>query len=149
MQLRELGAASWISARSGSAYDEMLLSACRTIGGFEPDVRHRADNTGVIVQLTAAGAVAIVSSLGWPDARTGTVLRPLAGVRIEREIFTAAHPASSERPTIAALREALRGAWEEFAPAPMAHAADRRIGRATPSSRPGRNPPGSDYGRPL
>ena len=63
----------------------MLLSACRTIGGFEPDVRHRADNTGVIVQLTAAGAVAIVSSLGWPDARTGTVLRPLAGVRIERD----------------------------------------------------------------
>ena len=90
----------------------MLLRTCRQIAGFDPDIRHRSDDIGVIVGLVAAGAVAITSSLVWPQRESGTVQRPLLGVRLEREIFAAARPASARRPTVEALRDALRESWD-------------------------------------
>lgn len=98
--IEQLRGADWISARAGSAYEDMLLSTCRTIGGFEPNIRHRSDNQGVMVGLIGTGAVAIVSSLGWPDASSGTVLRPVSRGRLEREIFSAAR-----RPSAPAARD--------------------------------------------
>jgi DNA-binding transcriptional LysR family regulator len=59
--LERLAAACWVSARPGSAYDEVLVSACRALGGCDPDIRHRTDNARVAVGLVSAGAVAIVS----------------------------------------------------------------------------------------
>jgi DNA-binding transcriptional LysR family regulator len=112
--LKQLAGARWVSARTGSAHDEMFLSACRTVGGFEPDIRHRLDNTGVIVGLVAAGAVAIVPSLGWPAADSGTVLRPASEARLEREIYSAARLSSAQRPAIEQVRQALRDAWDDL-----------------------------------
>jgi DNA-binding transcriptional LysR family regulator len=112
VRLAELRAESWVSARVGSAYEDMLLSTCRTIGGFEPNIRHRTDNQSVIIGLIGTGAVAIASSLGWPRARSGTVLRPVFRGRLEREIFSAARRSSAQRPAIEELRRALLEAWE-------------------------------------
>jgi DNA-binding transcriptional LysR family regulator len=119
--LAELAQARWVSARIGTDYDEMLVDACRAMGSFEPDIRHRAENASVIMGLVAAGAVAIVPSLGWRNV-SGAVVRPLAGARLEREVFSCARICSARRPTIQALRAALREAWEQLPPLRTARA---------------------------
>jgi DNA-binding transcriptional LysR family regulator len=115
--LRLLADAHWVSARAGSAFDDMFCAVCRTIGGLEPDIRHRWDSVGVIVGLVVVGAVAIVPTLGWPEGHPGAVIRPVVGHRLEREIFSATRATSAQRPSIGAVREALREAWESQRPA--------------------------------
>jgi DNA-binding transcriptional LysR family regulator len=111
VSLAQLADSRWVGAPSGSAYDDWLLRTCRK-AGFEPDIRHRSDTNAVVVGLVAAGAVAITSAIVWPEARSGTVQRPISGVNLEREFFSAARSSSAQRPAIVALREALADAWD-------------------------------------
>ena len=91
--LAALAGEVWATPRSGTAFDDSMVRACRALGGFEPDRRHRSNDLAVLEQLVAAGeAVALMPSLGRPGRVPGVVVRRIAEAPLERSIFLAAAP---------------------------------------------------------
>ena len=78
---------AWATARAGTAYADMFDRLCRSVGGFEPDVRYRVNDMRLLLALVAAGrAAAIVPALGRPE---GVAVRPIAEGRFSRALFVA------------------------------------------------------------
>jgi DNA-binding transcriptional LysR family regulator len=99
----------WAAPRSGTAFDDSLVRACRALGGFEPDRRHRSNDLVVLEQLVAAGeAVALLPSLGRPGRIPGVAVRRPAEAPLDRSIFLAARRGSTGRPALKAVSRALR-----------------------------------------
>jgi DNA-binding transcriptional LysR family regulator len=97
----------------------MLVRACRVIGGFEPDVRHRANDVQILIQMAAEGhAVAMVPMLGRPEADPRIEVRPIIGTELERLIFAAVRRGGVQRPSVAAVLDALRAQAKRLGLAP-------------------------------
>jgi DNA-binding transcriptional LysR family regulator len=104
-----LAEASWTTPRSGTAFDESMVRACRVYGGFEPERLHRSNDLAVLEQLVAAGeAVALLPSLGRPGRIPGVAVRRPAEAPLDRAIFLAVRRASAGRASLAAVAEAVR-----------------------------------------
>ncbi len=108
VRMRELADAPWATTRDGTLFGDVVLRTCRA-AGFEPDIRHRANDVQVLLQLAAEGhAIALVPMLGEPEAEPRVDVRPVAGAEIERLIFAAVRRGGSRRPSVAAAIDALR-----------------------------------------
>ena len=108
VSLRSLHDAAWATARAGTAYADMCERICRSIGGFEPDVRHRVNDMQLLLELVARGsAVALVPELGRPARDARVAVRRIAEARFERALFVAVRAADRARPTTAAVVAAL------------------------------------------
>ena len=106
--LAALAGEAWATPRSGTAFDESIVRACRALGGFEPDRRHRSNDLAVLEQLVAAGeAVALFPSLGRPGRVPGVAVRHVAEAPLDRSIFLAVRRGSAGRATLAAVADAL------------------------------------------
>jgi DNA-binding transcriptional LysR family regulator len=106
--LRRLAADPWCSTLVGTLFDELIVRACRA-AGFEPDVRHRANDVAVLLDLAADGhGVALIPALGQPDAHPRIAVRPVAGRGIERRLYAAVRRGGGQRPPVAATLTALR-----------------------------------------
>ena len=104
----DLAGEHWAGGEIGTAWNDMLVRACRSIGGYEPDVRHHVDDVTLILGLVAArGAVALVPRMGWHGEIDGVVWRPPAEGPLDRRIFTAVRRGTGEAPAQRAVREAL------------------------------------------
>jgi DNA-binding transcriptional LysR family regulator len=104
----DLAGDEWAGGELGTAWHDMLVRACRSIGGFEPDVRHFVDDVQLIIGLVAVtGAVALVPLMGWSGEMAGVVVRPAAEPDLDRRIFTAVRRGTGDRPAQRAVREAL------------------------------------------
>ena len=80
----------WAGGEAGTAWNDMIERACRSLGGYEPDVRHNVDDVRLILSLVAGrGAVGLVPALGLHNEIEGFVWRPPAEGPLERRIFTA------------------------------------------------------------
>jgi DNA-binding transcriptional LysR family regulator len=107
--LAALAGEVWATPRSGTAFDDSMVRACRALGGFEPDRRHRSNDLAVLEQLVAAGAaVALLPSLGRPGRVPGVAVRRAAEARLERSVFLALRRGSAGRAALAAVADALR-----------------------------------------
>ncbi len=101
----------WAAGHPGTGYVEMLVRACRALGGFEPDVRHRANDAAVLLAAVARGlAVTMLPDLVGADRHPGVVVRPLEEGDVERTIFLAARSTDRARPSVQAVRAAVRDA---------------------------------------
>ena len=99
----------WAASRSGTAFSDALVRACRALGGFEPELRHRSNDLFVLEQLVAAGeAVSLLPSLGRPGRIPGVAVRHCAEAPLDRRIFLAARRGSTGRPALQAVSRALR-----------------------------------------
>jgi DNA-binding transcriptional LysR family regulator len=104
--LAGLAGGVWATARAGTAYADMFARLCRSVGGFEPDVRYRVNDMQLLVALVAAGrAAAIVPALGRPERG---LVRPLAEGRFARALFVAPRASDRVRPSTAAVVAAIR-----------------------------------------
>jgi DNA-binding transcriptional LysR family regulator len=84
----------------------MFARLCRSIGGFEPDVRYRVNDLRLLLELVASGrATAIVPALGNPQ---GVTIRPIAEVRFSRALFVATRASDRERPSTSAVVAAVK-----------------------------------------
>jgi DNA-binding transcriptional LysR family regulator len=84
------------------------VRACRSLGGFEPEVRHRSNDLLIILALVAAGqAVTLLPDLVGAARDPAVAVRDIAEGRLERTVFTAIRRSSTRRPALSALREAL------------------------------------------
>jgi DNA-binding transcriptional LysR family regulator len=108
VRLRDLAGESWSTTRGGTLFGAVLLRACRS-AGFEPDVRHRANDIQILLQLAAEGhGVALVPSLGQPEEEPRVVVREVTGERLDRLIFAAVRRGGAQRPSVAVVLDALR-----------------------------------------
>jgi DNA-binding transcriptional LysR family regulator len=104
-----LAGEAWATPRSGTAFEESMVRACRVYGGFEPERNHRSNDLAVLEQLVAAGeAIALLPSLGRPGRVPGVAVRRAAEAPLERGIFLAVRRASAGRASLGAVAEAVR-----------------------------------------
>lgn len=104
--LKALAAERWAAPHPGTMFTGMVEHACRSLGGFEPDIRHRSNDLRVLLALVDSGdAVAFVPALGSPVDRR---LHELAERRLRRTVFAAHRKAAAGRPSLEALRQVLR-----------------------------------------
>jgi DNA-binding transcriptional LysR family regulator len=104
----DLGGEQWAGGELGTAWNDMIWRACRSIGGYEPHIRHHVDDVRLILRLVASrGAVGLVPALGSHEEIKGVILRPPAERPLWRQIFTAVRRGTGDRPALRAVREAL------------------------------------------
>jgi DNA-binding transcriptional LysR family regulator len=109
--LAELAGEAWTTGHPDAGWDEITNRTCRELGGFDPDIRHRTNDSVTSLALVAEGqAVALLPRLVRPEANPGVTVRPIAEGSIHRTIFAASRAADSERPSVRALRAAVRAA---------------------------------------
>ena len=107
--LAQLAGERWAFARAGTAFDDLLARACRALGGFEPEIRHRSNDINVLERLVAAGeAVTLLPALGQPGGVPGVAVRRVAEQPLDRTIFIAVRRGSGGRPALRAVAQALR-----------------------------------------
>jgi DNA-binding transcriptional LysR family regulator len=109
VSLAALSEEVWASPRTGTAFDDAFVRACRALGGFEPDTRHRSNDIAVLEQLVAAGeAISLLPSLKTPGRVPGVAVRRVAGSPLDRRIFLAARRGSTGRAALKVVSGALR-----------------------------------------
>jgi DNA-binding transcriptional LysR family regulator len=109
--LAELAAEAWTTGHQAMGWEEMTQRTCRELGGFDPDIRHRANDATISLALVARGlAVTLLPALPLPARHPGVALRPIAGGRVDRAIFAATRAADAARPSTTALLAAVRDA---------------------------------------
>src|SRR4051812_2966797 len=110
VRLDRLAGAAWVSGPAGLGWDEMTVRTCRSLGGFEPDVRHRLNDAGIALAAVAAGlAVTLLPELVLRAPGPGLAVRPIAGGEVARGLFAATRATDAARPSTHALLDAVRG----------------------------------------
>jgi DNA-binding transcriptional LysR family regulator len=101
----------WATGHAGMAWEEMTQRTCRALGGFEPDIRHRANDATIGLALVAAGhAVTLLPELPLSDAPPGVAVRPIAEAPVSRAILAVTRAADAARPSTQAALAAVRDA---------------------------------------
>jgi DNA-binding transcriptional LysR family regulator len=89
----------------------MTNGTCRELAGFDPDIRHRTNDSVTTLALVAHGqAVTLLPELVAPGAHPGVAVRAIAEGSVHRTVFTATRTADAERPSVRALLAAIRTA---------------------------------------
>ncbi|GAA3388522.1 LysR family transcriptional regulator [Cryptosporangium minutisporangium] len=86
--LSELRDDVWVASGRGTGHHEMVVGSCRSIGGYEPDVRHRSNDADVQLELVrTTGAVALLPALTLPTVGDpAVVIHDIAEVRLRRRL---------------------------------------------------------------
>jgi DNA-binding transcriptional LysR family regulator len=109
--LRELADEVWTTGHRGTAWEEMTEQTCRQLGGFDPTIRHRTNDSVLSLGLVAQGlAVTLLPELVAPGAHPGVVVRTIAEGAVYRTIYAATRTADAQRPSVQALLAAVRTA---------------------------------------
>jgi DNA-binding transcriptional LysR family regulator len=111
--LAELAGEAWTTGHRETAWEQMVRRSCRELGAFDPDIRHRTNDSVTSLALVAGGqAVTLLPDLVDPDPAThpGIAVRAIAGAAVHRTIFAATRAADAKRPSVQALLAAVRAA---------------------------------------
>jgi DNA-binding transcriptional LysR family regulator len=109
--LTALAGEAWTCGHPGTAWEDITNRTCRGLGGFDPDIRHRTNDSVLSLALVADGqAVTLLPQLVEPGAPAGVAVRAIAEGNVHRTIFAATRAADAERPSVQALLAAVRAA---------------------------------------
>jgi DNA-binding transcriptional LysR family regulator len=109
--LAALAGEVWTAGHAELGWEEMIQRTCRELGGFDPDIRHRANDATISLALVRRGlAVTMLPELPLEGRRRGVALRAIAEGPIDRAIFAATRAADASRPSTKALLGAVRDA---------------------------------------
>jgi DNA-binding transcriptional LysR family regulator len=109
--LAELADETWTTGHPESGWEEIVIRTCRELGGFDPDIRHRTNDSVTSLALVAGErAVTLLPELVGLDAYAGVVARDMTEGSLHRTIFMATRAADAERPSVQALQAAIRDA---------------------------------------
>jgi DNA-binding transcriptional LysR family regulator len=113
--LAELRGEPWASGHPAMGWEEMTQRICRELGGFEPDIRFRANDATVSLALVSRGlAVAMLPDLPLRERPGGFVVRAIAEGEVTRVIFAVTRAADAARPSTQALLAAIRDAVRQL-----------------------------------
>jgi DNA-binding transcriptional LysR family regulator len=111
VRLADLAGAAWTTGHREAGWDEVTVRTCRSLGGFDPDIRFRTNDSVIALAIVASGqAVALLPDLVGADRHPGVALRPIAEGAVHRTIFAATRSADAGRPSVRALLAAVTAA---------------------------------------
>jgi DNA-binding transcriptional LysR family regulator len=111
IELSALADEPWLSPHPDTQFARSQLRTCRVIGGFEPDVRHWANDTAILLTLVAAHqGVGLLPGLAHAERDERIAVRGIAGSDLARTIFAFTRASATDRPAVRALVDALRDA---------------------------------------
>lgn len=85
--LSALRDAIWVSSDAGTGHHDMVVGSCRSLGGYEPDVRHRSNDADLQLELVrVAGAVALLPALTLPGADPALEIHDIAEQKLRRRL---------------------------------------------------------------
>ena len=77
----------WVASAAGTGHHAVVVSTCRSLGGYEPDLRHRSNDADVQLELVRmAGAVALMPALTLPATDTALAVRNIAEASVGRRL---------------------------------------------------------------
>ncbi|WP_426502445.1 LysR family transcriptional regulator [Dactylosporangium sp. McL0621] len=77
----------WAVSAEGTGHHAMVVGTCRSLGGYEPDLRHRSNDADVQLELVRAGAaVALMPPLALPGADPALAVRDIAEATLRRRL---------------------------------------------------------------
>lgn len=117
---------AWAASAAGTGHHALVVSTCRTLGGYEPDLRYRSNDGDVQLALVrTAGAVALLPPLTLPDTDPALAVRDVAEAVVSRRLIllTRDQPAT---PALAAFLAAVRQQGHRLGHPPTADAGCRR-----------------------
>ena len=107
--LAELADEAWTTGHRDTGWEEITNRTCRELGGFDPDLRHRTNDSITSLALVANGqAVTLLPQLVRPEAQPGVTVRAIAEGSVHRTIYAATRAADAKRPSVQALLAAVR-----------------------------------------
>ena len=113
--LAELEEEPWTTGHANTGWEEMTVRTCRGLGGFDPDIRHRTNDSVTSLALVAGGqALTLLPKLVQPETHPGVVVRALAEGSVHRTIYAATRSADAKRPSVQALLAAVRATAESL-----------------------------------
>jgi DNA-binding transcriptional LysR family regulator len=99
---------AWATGQPGTGQRELVVRACRGLGDFEPDLRHRTNDLLILLAMVGtAGAVTLLPDLVGAARDRSVAVRELAEGDLGREVFALARAESVPRPAVAAVLGAL------------------------------------------
>ena len=99
----------WVAARADTAFGDMFVRLCRSVGGFEPEIRHRVSEMQMLLDLVASGRVAaVVPALGRPEREPRVAVHRMAEGRFTRALYVSTRASDRRRPSTAAVVDAVR-----------------------------------------
>jgi DNA-binding transcriptional LysR family regulator len=107
--LGELAGEAWTTGHRKTAWEEMTSRTCQGLGEFNPDIRHRTNDSVTSLALVAGGqAVTLLPRLVRPETHPGVAVRAIAEGSVHRTILAATRSADAKRPSVQALLTSLR-----------------------------------------
>jgi DNA-binding transcriptional LysR family regulator len=104
VSLASLHAIEWVAASADTAFGDMFVRVCRSVGGFEPRIRHRVNEMQLLLDIVASGAAsALVPALGRPERDERVAVRHPAEGPFARALFVAVRESDRARPSTAAV----------------------------------------------
>jgi DNA-binding transcriptional LysR family regulator len=109
VSLASLHDAPWVAPRGDTAFGEMFVRVCRSLGGFEPQSRHHVQDMALLLEFVGSGGlVGLVPALGRPERDARVDVRRIAEAHVSRELFVAVRDSDRLRPSTAAVVAAIR-----------------------------------------
>lgn len=108
--LPDLRDETWVASAAATGHHAAVLGVCRSLGGYEPDIRHRSNDSDVQLELVrTTGAIALLPALTLPADDPRLAIRDVAGGEVGRRLslITRTGPRS---PGVRAYVDALRAA---------------------------------------
>lgn len=113
--LAALAAEPWVTGHRNTGWEEMTTRTCRELAGFDPDIRHRSNDSVTSLALVAHGqAVTLLPDLVDPGSHPGVVVRDIGEGSVHRTIFAAIRTSDARRPSVQALLSAVRVAGADL-----------------------------------
>ncbi|WP_412101337.1 LysR family transcriptional regulator [Micromonospora maris] len=80
----------WAASAEGTGHHAMVVGTCRALGGYEPDLRHRASDADVQLELVRTGAaVSLMPALTLPGDDPTLAIRDIAETALKRRLVAA------------------------------------------------------------
>jgi len=107
--IAHLRADIWTASAEGTGHHAMVIGTCRSLGGYEPDLRHRSNDADVQLELVrAAAAIALLPALTLPTNDPALAIRDVAETRLTRRLVAVTR-GTPPAPALTALLSAVRG----------------------------------------
>jgi DNA-binding transcriptional LysR family regulator len=97
----------WASSAVGTGHHALVVGACRSLGGFDPDIRHRSNDADVqLATVRLAGAVALLPPLTLPVDDPALAVRDIAEGAVGRRLMVVTREGSAA-PALSAFLDAV------------------------------------------
>jgi DNA-binding transcriptional LysR family regulator len=98
---------TWVASAAGTGHHDLVVGTCRSLGGYDPDLRHRTNDADTQLELVRrTGAVGLIPALALPVDDPGLAVRDVADGVVSRRLSLITRE-GAQAPALAAYVDAI------------------------------------------